>query len=144
MKVIFPALWIPLFGLGALTAFFGGFKGADENFRWMFLFAWVAGSAFIYWSCVRLKEVSVDDDYLYVSNYIKEARIPLSEIYDVTENVWLNIHPVTIHLKSPSGFGDRVIFMPRVRFFSFFSSHPVVAELKALAESKKTLPRFPR
>src|SRR5215204_3382615 len=117
-KIVFPALWIPLFGWGTLTMFLGGFKDAGDNFKWLFLFGWLTGSAFIYWSCVRLKEVSVDDDYLHVSNYLKKARIPLSQIYDVTENVWLNLHPVTIHLKSPSEFGDRIVFMPPGRIFS--------------------------
>src|ERR1700749_941083 len=138
MKVIFPALWISLFGFGTLTMFVGGFQGADASLKWIFLFAWVAGSAFIYWSCIRLKEVSADDNFLYVSNYLKEISIPLSEVYDVTENVWINIHPVTIHLKSPSEFGAKIVFMPEARFFAFFSSHPVVDELKELARSKNT------
>ena len=136
MKVIFPGLWIPLFGMGPLMMFLGTFEGQDPPPKWTFLFAWLAGSAFICWSCIRLKEVSVDEDFLYVSNYLKEVAIPLSEIQDVTENVWVNIHPVTIHLKSPSEFGDKIVFMPTVRFFTLFSSHPVVTELKELAKSK--------
>lgn len=125
--------------------FLGGLKGGDASLKWVFLFIWVAGTAFIWWSCIRLKEVSVDDNFLYVSNYLKEVSIPLSEIYDVTENVWLNIHPVTIHLKSPSEFGDKIIFMPKVRFMSFFNlSHPVVNELKELARSKNMVAGFVR
>lgn len=135
-KVVFPALWIPLFSVGALTMFRGGLNGADEPARWFFLLMWIAGSAFVYWNCIRLKEVSADDNFLYVSNYLREIAIPLSEIRDVTENVWINIHPVTIHLKSPSEFGDKIVFMPKVRFFAFFSSHPVVEELKELARAK--------
>lgn len=139
MKVVFPAIWIPLWGSGTLMMFFGVLEGGGGTaLKWVFLFVWVAGSAFIYWSCIRLKEVSVDDNFLYVSNYLKEVSIPLSEIYDVTENKWLNIHPVTIHLKSPSEFGDKIIFMPKARFFAFFDlNHPVVNELKKLARSKK-------
>jgi hypothetical protein len=136
MKIIFPAVWIPLFGFGALALFFDGAGDPNAPPKWVFLFMWIVGSAFIYWSCVRLKEVSVDDNFLYVSNYLKEIAIPLSEIDDVTENVWVNIHPVTIHLRSPSEFGDKIVFMPTVRFFAFFSSHPVINELKALARSR--------
>jgi hypothetical protein len=138
MKIIFPAIWIPLWGFGTLMMFLGELEGADPPPKWVFLFAWIAGFAFLYWTCIRLKEVSVDDNFLYVSNYLKEVSIPLSEIDDVTENVWINIHPVTIHLNSPSEFGDKIIFMPTVRFFAFFSSHPVVNELKKLARSKNT------
>jgi hypothetical protein len=137
MKVIFPSLWIPLFGLGTLMLLLGRFEGQNPPPKWIFLLAWLAGSAFIYWSCIRLKEVSLDEDFLYVSNYLKEIAIPLSEIQDVTENIWINIHPVTIQLKSPSEFGDKIVFMPPARFFAFFSSHPVVSELKELARSKR-------
>ena len=120
----------------------GESKNAPPKF--IFLLGWIIGIAFFYWACIRLKAVSVDDNFLYVSNYLKEITIPLSNIYDVTENRWLNIHPVTIHLKSPSEFGDKIIFMPKVRVFSFFSSHPVVAELKELARMKSMETRFMR
>ena len=136
MKFVFPAFWIPSLGLGTLSVFLGGFEGPDPPPKLLFLFAYVAGAVFIWWSCVRLKQVSVDNNFLYVSNYIKEIAIPLSEIHDVTENRWVNIHPVTIRLKSSSEFGDKIVFMPTVRFFAFFSSHPVVSELKELARSK--------
>ena len=71
-----------------------------------------------------------------MSNYRKEISVPLSEISDVTENRWVNMHPVTIHFRRDTAFGQRVMFMPAVRPFAFFSSHPVVAELKRLAGNK--------
>ena len=76
MKVIFPALWISMWGFGTLMMFLSRVQGSGEPPKWIFLFAWVAGTAFIYWSCIRLKEVSADDNYLYVSNYLKEISIP--------------------------------------------------------------------
>ena len=133
MKIVMPALWVPMFGTGALTMLIGNIEhGENGPPKLLFLFAWIAGAIFVYWSCVRLKAVSVDEHYLYVSNYLKEIVIPLSEIEDVTENKWINIHPVTVHLKSGSEFGQRIMFMPTVRFFGF-GSHPVVNELKELA-----------
>jgi hypothetical protein len=137
MKFLLPGIWIPLFGTGALTMFFRPVQSPDDPPKWVFLFIWIAGSVFICWGSVRFKEVSVDEEYLYVSNYIKEITIPLTEIRDVTENRWLNTHPVTIHLKSPSEFGDKILFMPTIRFFALFSSHPVVSELKRLAKSRR-------
>ena len=135
-KVVFPAVWIPLFGLAPLIGFLGQPEASDASVKWTFLFAWLAGTAFIYWSCIRLKAVSLDGSHLYVSNYLKEISIPLTEVSDVTENVWLNIHPVTIHLRSPSEFGDKIVFMPKVRFFAFFSSHPVVGNLKQAVRAR--------
>ncbi len=132
MKIIFPMVWIPLFGIGALMVFFS--PSSDPQFpKFYFLFMWIAGSVFIYRLCVRLKKVSLDNRFLYISNYIREIAVPLTEIYDVTENVWINIHPVTIHLKVSSEFGDKIRFMPKTRFFAWFSSHPIVNELKELA-----------
>jgi hypothetical protein len=137
MKVIFPGFWITISGAVFVAMFLAeGAKNVPAKI--IFLLLWSMGTAYLYWTCIRLKAVSIDDDSLYVSNYIKEITIPLSSIYDVTENRLTNVHPVTIRLKSPSEFGNEVIFMPKVRVFSFFSSHPVVAELKELAGVKST------
>jgi hypothetical protein len=135
-KFVLPGLWIPLFGMAPLSAFIRSDAGPLSPPPWIFLFVWIAGSAFLLWDARRLKFVSVDDDFLYASNYLREIAIPWAEIRDVTESVWINTHPVTIHLKSPSEFGDKIVFMPKTRF-SFFSSHPVVKELKQLARSKR-------
>ena len=135
VKIILPVLWPTMFGLAVLGMFTRGFDGPDSSAKWLFFVIWIAGGVFMWWGSVRLKVVSVDETFLYVSNYLKEIAIPLSDIYDVTENFWLNTHPVTIHLKSPSEFGDKVVFMPKTRPFSFFSSHPVVAELKRMART---------
>lgn len=144
MKFVFPAMWIPVFGFAVVMMFLGGIKSEDFLAKWAFLFVWLVGIAIICWSCVRLKDVSVDENFLYVSNYFKEVSIPLSEIYDVTENVWVNIHPVTIHLKSPSDFGDKIVFMPKHRVFAFFGSHPVVNQLKKLARPQSMAARINR
>ena len=121
--------------MGAIMAFISWAKGLATPSPWIFILFWIGGSAFLLFKSARLKYVSVDDDYLYVSNFFREIVIPLSDIHDVTENVWINYHPVTIHLKHPSEFGDKIVFMPKTRF-SLFSSHPVVKELKQLAGSK--------
>jgi hypothetical protein len=81
-----------------------------------------------------------NEEKIIVPPNLEEISIPLSEISDVTENVWLNSHPSRYDLKSPSEFGDKIVFMPKVRVFAFFSSHPVVSELTELA---RTRPREP-
>lgn len=133
MKFVFPGLWIPLFGIGTLASFSARDLGTPPP--WIFLFFWIGGSAWFLFDAARLKYVSVDDDFLYVSNYVREIAIPLWDIYDVTENFWLKTHPVTVHLQHRSEFGDKIVFMPKTRFWGF-TSHPVVKELKQLAGSK--------
>jgi len=131
LKFIFAPIWIGLFGVGALVSLFNN-RGDPHGYLIMPLM-WIVVSAFVYWSCMRLKKVSVDDHNLYISNYLKEISVPVSYISNVTENRWINSHPVTIHLQFSTEFGDSIVFMPKTRWFGFFSSHPVVAELRQLA-----------
>ena len=130
MKVVFPILWIGGFGVGTVAMWFGA--SAPAFVRWQFLVMWIAGSAFILWSCGRLKRVRIDREFLYVSNYRREITVPLSMIEAVTENRWLNIHPVTVRFRVPTEFGQTITFMPTARFWNL-SSHPVVRELREAA-----------
>jgi len=143
LKVMFPFVWISIFGLVTLALWTGlmhGNNGAEppEGIKWLFLCIWIAGTAFILWSCVGLKRVRVDTRFLYISNYLREIAVPLSTVSDVTEIRWINIHPVTVHFRSATEFGRRVTFMPTVRVFGLWSSHPVVAELKQLAGLRRS------
>lgn len=138
MKIIFPTVWISCFGAATAGLWLGSTpqgNGAQlpPGMKWQFLFAWVFGTFFILWICAGLKRVRVDFDQLYISNYRKEIAVPLSNVVDVSENRWINIHPVKIHFRLPTEFGQQITFMPTSRFFGFWSSHPVVAELKNLA-----------
>jgi len=136
-KFVFPTLWISMFGFGSLGLFLGVFHDGDDAappgwMKWLFLAVWIIGSIFIGWGCGRLKKVRTDGSAILISNYFKEVRIPLDAVRDVTENRWINIHPVTIHFRHPTPFGDRIVFMPAVRFFGW-RPHPVVSELRELA-----------
>ncbi|OLC37597.1 MAG: hypothetical protein AUH81_05950 [Candidatus Rokubacteria bacterium 13_1_40CM_4_69_5] len=99
----------------------------------MFLLATIAGTVFIGRTCIPLKRVRMDDKALYISNYSTEIVVPLANVAEVTENRWLNIHPVTITFHSDTEFGPRVVFMPKRRWFAFWSSHPVVDEIRTTA-----------
>jgi hypothetical protein len=124
-------LWITGFGLGTVAVFLA--HNTPNEMKGLFLVMWPVGSAFIYWWCIRLKRVRMDETYLYVSNYRREARIPLRQVAAVSENRWVNIHPVTIEFRSSTEFGDRVIFMPKMRWLGFWTSHPVVAQIREAA-----------
>lgn len=138
MKVVFPVVWITGFGLGTLVLWVGAMHGSNGesppyNDKWWFLIAWIAGSTFLLWGCARLKKVRMGGGHLYVSNYWREIKVPVAAIASVTENRWTNIHPVTIHFRVRTEFGQRIIFMPSVRLLPW-ASHPVVQELLEAAE----------
>ncbi len=143
MKFVFPVLWIGGFGFGTAMLFRAGDRFGDRapppDMKWLFLAGLVVGSVFIYWSCVRLVRVVMTDRELRISNYRREIVVPLSDVDEVTENRWVNIHPVTIRFVRRTDFGHRIVFMPTVRPFAVFSSHPIVAELRAAVESAKRL-----
>ena len=144
MKFVFPVLWIGAFAIGTLSLFLfpNSWHGADggppeAEVKWLLLFATIAGSAFIWWACVRLKRVRMDAKALYISNYSTEIVVPLAHVAAVTENRWVNSHPVTIAFHADTEFGSEVTFMPKVRWFGLWSSHPVVEEIR-LAVSRAT------
>jgi len=143
MKVLFPILWIGGFAAATLSLFLSpdswhraGGGAADAETKWTFLVVTIVGALFIWWTCVRLKRVRMDDRALYISNYSKEIVVPLGNVAEVTENRWINIHPVSLVFHAETEFGSRIVFMPKVRWFAFWSSHPVVEDVrKAVARA---------
>jgi hypothetical protein len=141
MKFIFPTVWISGFGAGTLAMWLSAakFTGAGtppDDPRLGFLVAWIVGTLVILFVCAGLKRVRVDDKSMFVSNYVRELAIPLSEIVDVTEVRWINIHPVRVHFGHRTRFGNTIVFMPKARWFGLWSSHPVVAKLKELSRAQ--------
>ena len=104
---------------------------------WQFMVMWMVGSLFIWWFCMRLKRVQMDDEVLYISNYLEEIRVPLKDVTGVSENRIVNSHPVTLKFGNKTRFGFSVVFVPKVRLFSVFSPHPVVSEIQAAVERAK-------
>jgi hypothetical protein len=98
--------------------------------KWIFLGAWSFGTTLLLWGCVGLKRVRIDSSNLYISNYLRELVVPFSSVAKITERQWANIHPVTIHFKTPTIFGETIKFMPKMRIpLGLSGSHPVVTEL---------------
>ena len=83
-----------------------------------------------------LKAVEIDGEALYVSNYLHQIRIPLGDIERISAGGWFRRGTVTIHLRTDTDFGYRIIFWPTIRRSSlriarlFGVSHPIVAELR--------------
>ena len=136
LKIFSPIVWIFALGL-TLIGFFGVSQSKDQAGEWIFLGFLVLFSLQT-WACMRLKTIDLDDHNLYIGNFTKEISVPLSEIVNVTPKRWPGWQLVTIHLKSPSEFGNKIEFLPKARFFAF-GQHPVVRELKALAKKAATV-----
>jgi hypothetical protein len=132
VKWLLPALWIAGFGWGTLCLWFDNpVPHAPPSLRWVFLLAWLVGTAYLGWISMRLKRVQADEEAIYVSNYLSEVRIPLEDIDRITEFVWIDPATITIHLLHSSAFGLRVIFIPKFRW-TIFGARTVAAELREL------------
>ena len=138
-KFIVPAMWLIGWGLGTFALYFANHRddGRSANsileFRRIYLGFGLLASGLVYWFCVRLKRVSIDSTTLYVSNYLKEVQVPLRDIAQVTENRWVNSHPVTIEFQCDTEFGRSILFMPPIRILGGWRPHPVVEELREAA-----------
>jgi hypothetical protein len=80
-----------------------------------------------------LKHVEVDDSNIYISNYFKTISIPLSDIENVSDVLLLTVRRVTVEFKHESAFGYSIHFAPKYILGAPYEEHPVVTELKHLA-----------
>ena len=85
--------------------------------------------ACLVWLSARLKSVAVDDTALYVSNYVTEIQVPLSEVTDVRECGTLRWFFVEIDLRHPTAFGHHIDFRSMLCFY-WSGLHPTVKELQ--------------
>ena len=130
MKIVPPVPFTAATVLVAVAVFTQPFQVVDGLIALVLL---VPATAWAYWWACRLKWASVDHENLYVSGWRKEMAIPFEEI----DRVWdmAGGYPVFVHLRSPSAFGRRIIFIAPQNPLLMFSSHPIAAELRELVKN---------
>jgi hypothetical protein len=97
----------------------------------------VLAAVFLYRSCIRIKRVAMDERWLYVSNYIREIRVPLEEINAVWDNRWIDGGLITVGFSRDTELGSRIAFIPRMRWWGSFRPHPVVAEIESASRQAR-------
>jgi len=100
----------------------------------IFVVVWIVGAASWWLWGGQWKKVRLDYGALCISNFRQEIRVPLADIEEVTQNRWIKGQPVTIRFRRATEFGDSITFMPKVRAFGFWRLHPIVTELRVLAQ----------
>jgi hypothetical protein len=119
-KVGFPALFSVLALIGTVVGVFN--IHGDLSF---FIVFWPIAIAWLLWFASRLKWVSVDDSYLYVSGLRREIQIPLSEVDRVEASFMWRPKQILLRLKVPSEFGKKIVFVPQQRpLDSMRAGHP--------------------
>ncbi len=132
----FPFVGCFVFGIAAAVVWVDAFKGNGDasgppELKWVVLGVWAVPSTCLLWFGAGLKKVRRDGEFLYVSNYRREIKVPFSEVVSVTEIIWISPPRVTVHFRAPTEFGQTITFMPRM--LVLWMSHPVVQELRLAA-----------
>ena len=124
-KFIFPIIFI----CGFLTLLIKGYVEEELDLLPVFVAIFIL-IVVLYVFFGRTKNVTMDDQCLYVDNFFKTAKIPLSNIKSVSH---LIMYPrfIFIVFKEKSEFGKRIIFIGYTEFFLFYSTHPAVHKLKS-------------
>lgn len=127
-KYVFSLIWISGFGIGTFTAF----MNKNDSDQYVFLFFFIFGTILIYLVCARIKKVQLEGNSLIISNYIQSIEVDLSDVKSISGSILLTPELIWFKLRSPTIFGQTIIFMPRFRFFGGFTKHPMVEELQAI------------
>lgn len=106
------------------------------NFPVGFLVLVIIFSAFIvtpiFWLAIKLKHVSIDEQFLYIEHGNNEEKIPLSHIAEVNQTNWIKPFPVTIRLAGYTDNPRKILFIPQMQGLKGARNHPIVGELNRL------------
>lgn len=135
-KRVFPILWLGFLGLFVLIGLASISASPNKQIILPFLIAPVAMAIIGYLLFKFLlfdlvDEVIDDGDYLTISNGPQSERIALTNILNVNASVLLNPPRITLLLRKPCSFGDKISFMPPIifGFRAAFRMHPLAEEL---------------
>ena len=135
-RVIFPTAWIGIFVAGTVAMFVAPDTSTEaRSMRWFLVVVTVVGAWMILSVVLPLKRVDLGETSFYVSNRSHEIEIPFRDVARVTGSRLVNPPRVTLHLRRAGEFGDRIVFLPPLRFRSGWKTHPVVKELEAIIAS---------
>jgi hypothetical protein len=136
-KFIFPAFWIVFVGVFTITVSLS--QGSPTEMKLFPPTIWILGLVVLWVLAMEfpLRSVRVEGTHLHISNYLREIVVPVASVTKVTENRWVNIHPVTIYFLSETDFGKSIVFMPKVKLMLFWGSHPVVRQIEQMADAAR-------
>ena len=133
-KRIFPIIWFGFLVFFMAIPFIapligGSTSGSPASFLFLPVFMMIGGYFFMKKFVFDLADEVLDaGDVLVIRNRHLEDRIALTDIMNVGYSPYANPRRVTLSLRAPSLFGDRVSFLPPVSFLPF-STSPIIDEL---------------
>ncbi|HMW39524.1 MAG: hypothetical protein K1X68_12870 [Saprospiraceae bacterium] len=113
--VFLPVFWLVFFGSLTAGLFLVNIEDLDGTFfqfmRWIFLALFVLFAILIYRTILKLRRIDADEQYIYVSNYLRTIRIPYTQI-DSLQSKSLSIRLLgKINLSHKGYFGSSITFI---------------------------------
>ena len=134
-KRIFPVIWFGLLVVFIVAPFIapmigGSVSGSPLAFLVVPAIMIVVGYIIMKKLVFDLVDEVLDaGDALVIRNGHLEDRVALSDIMNVSYSPFVNPPRVTLLLRNPSMFGDRVSFCAPVSLMPSFSTSPIIEEL---------------
>jgi hypothetical protein len=131
-KRVFPIFWfgfLTLFMIGPTAVAWSSGQAPQPMFFIMPIIMMVVGYAIMKKMVFNLVDQVFDvGDALLVKNGSQQEQIPLADITNISYVQMMNPPQVTLSLRQPTSFGDKVTFCAPTRFIPFATS-PVIDDL---------------
>ena len=132
LKYFLPTIWTVFFGTLFVVILFAGHVrvGTMDStvFKLIYGFCFLSIIALMYFTIFKLRRVELDEEFVYVTNYIKTYRYPFNSIESIKKfhyGWWLIYR---IELKEAGFFGKRITFLAKKkRLVTFLKDNPQVA-----------------
>jgi len=141
-KRLFPIFWFGILGIFIVIALAVGIISGDWIMAAIVLpmAVFMGGFAFLLMRFIvfsRVDEVWDAGHELLVRNGGQEARIPLTQIMNVSYQGFVNPPLVTLQLRERCRFGDKIQFTPPYRLFPYKEPPEIQDLIRRIDEAKR-------
>jgi|GEM_PF-4731042 len=120
LKLI-PIFYIIIFGV---IVVFNAIKNFGSNVFYFLIISYILGIIYFYFVFLRIKEIKINDNYIYISNFFNEIQIEKTEIKKIN---YFHLHSppiIWLSFKNKTKFGKRISFIPII-----FRYYEIIEEL---------------
>ena len=130
LKLFIPVFWIAFFSGFVIASFVSDPQLvpqiANNKFRLQSVLFVLGGILFFAFTFFRLKRIDADDKHIFVSNYFKTYRYPVTDIDNIIIYNHIILKAAHLKFKGKTSFGKKVIFIPMMsNLRNFAAKHGV-------------------
>ena len=126
-KLFIPTAWTAFFGLFTLVIFIADTTDmpllASPYFKFGFLAFFLIFLLLIYFTIFQLKRVEYQGYEIFVTDYFKTIKFPITNIAKITSMNLFIFKVVWFHLRAKGIFGKRIPFIAKKTTFAMFEAN---------------------